>query len=312
MKWGQTMLASQSSKSLKFDSRRNIRERLIGQLMFAFALLTVLTTFGVVWSLASETLGFFREVSLWNFLTDLRWTPLFADAHYGILPLLNGTLMLTFIALVVGIPLGLLSAVFLSEYADQTLRMRVQPILELLAGVPTVVFAYFALLFLTPLFQQIIPGLNIFNPLTAGIVLGFALIPYIASVSVDAMQAVPQGMREAGYGLGATKYEVVRQVVIPSALSGIVASVILAASRAIGETMIAAVAAGQQPNLSLDPRQTIATMTAFIVQAATGDQPAGSLASRALYAVAATLFVITLALNIIAQRIVEKYGERYE
>jgi phosphate transport system permease protein len=190
--------------------------------------------------------------------------------------------------------------------------MRVQPVLELLAGIPTVVFAYFALLFLTPLFQQFIPGLNIFNPLTAGIVLGFALIPYIASVSVDAMQAVPRGMREAGYGLGATKYEVVRKVVIPAALSGIVASVILAASRAIGETMIAAVAAGQQPNLSLDPRQTIATMTAFIVQAATGDQPAGSLASRALYAVAATLFVITLVLNVTAQRIVEKYGERYE
>ena len=245
-------------------------------------------------------------------MTDLRWTPLFAEAHYGILPLLNGTMMLTVIALIVAIPLGLLAAIYLSEYADPKVRQRVQPVLELLSGIPTVVFAYFALLFLTPLFQNFIPDLNIFNPLTAGIVLGFALIPYISSISVDAMQAVPRGMREAGYGLGATKYEVVRQVVIPAALSGIVAAVILAASRAIGETMIAAVAAGQQPNLTLDPRNTIATMTAFIVQAATGDQPAGTLASRALYAVAATLFVITLLLNVIAQRVVNRYGERYE
>ena len=306
------MALSTPGVSLKRDPRRNVRERIIAGIMFIFASLTALTTLGVVLSLATETLGFFREVPLFDFLTDLRWTPLFAEAHYGILPLLNGTMMLTVIALVVAIPLGLLAAIYLSEYADPKVRQRVQPVLELLSGIPTVVFAYFALLFLTPLFQNFIPDLNIFNPLTAGIVLGFALIPYISSISVDAMQAVPRGMREAGYGLGATKYEVVRQVVIPAALSGIVAAVILAASRAIGETMIAAVAAGQQPNLTLDPRNTIATMTAFIVQAATGDQPAGTLASRALYAVAATLFVITLLLNVIAQRVVNRYGERYE
>lgn len=298
--------------SLKRNPRKNLRERAIAAVMLGFATLTALTTFAVVISLATETFGFFREVSIVEFFTNLRWTPLFADANYGIAPLVTGTLLLTVISLIVAIPLGLAAAVYLSEYADQKTRLRVQPVLELLAGIPTVVFAYFALFFLTPFLQQLIPNLNIFNPLSAGIVLGFALIPYISSVSVDAMQAVPRSLREAGYGLGATKYEVVRQVVIPAALSGIVAAIILAASRAIGETMIAAVAAGQQPNLTLDPRDTIATMTAFIVQAATGDQEAGSLAARSLYAVAAALFVITLLLNILAQRIVERFGERYE
>jgi phosphate transport system permease protein len=298
--------------SLKRNPRKNLREWVIAGIMLAFATLTALTTFAVVISLATETLGFFREVSVVEFFTNLKWTPLFADANYGIAPLVTGTLLLTAISLIVAIPLGLAAAVYLSEYADQKTRLRVQPVLELLAGIPTVVFAYFALFFLTPFLQQFIPHLNIFNPLSAGIVLGFALIPYISSISVDAMQAVPRSLREAGYGLGATKYEVVRQVVIPAALSGIVAATILAASRAIGETMIAAVAAGQQPNLTLDPRDTIATMTAFIVQAATGDQEAGSLAARSLYAVAAALFVITLLLNILAQRIVERFGERYE
>lgn len=306
------MAVERNRTSLQHNRRRNLGERVIGGVMLAFALVTVLTTFAVVLSLASETIGFFREVSLVEFLTNTRWTPLFADANYGILPLLNGTLLLSAISLLVAVPLGLATAVYLSEYADTRTRLRILPILELLAGIPTVVFAYFALLFLTPLLQGLIPGLNLFNPLSAGIVLGFALIPYIASVSADAMQSVPRGLREAAYGLGATQYEVVRKVVIPAALSGIVASIILAASRAVGETMIAAVAAGQQPNLTLDARETIATMTAFIVQAATGDQPAGSLAARSLYAVAASLFVITLLLNVLAQRIVERYGERYE
>lgn len=306
------MAVERNRTSLRHNRRRNLGERIIGGVMLSFALITVLTTFAVVLSLAAETIGFFQEVSLVEFLTNTRWTPLFADANYGILPLLNGTLLLSVISLVVAIPLGLATAVYLSEYADTRTRLRVLPILELLAGIPTVVFAYFALLFLTPLLQGLIPGLNLFNPLSAGIVLGFALIPFIASVSADAMQSVPRGLREAGYGLGATQFEVVRKVVIPAALSGIVASIILAASRAVGETMIAAVAAGQQPNLTLDVRDTIATMTAFIVQAATGDQPAGSLAARSLYAVAAALFVITLLLNVLAQRIVERYGERYE
>lgn len=299
-------------KQIKRNPRKNINEHLIAGVMFSFALITVLTTVAVVASLLTETLGFFSEISIVEFLTNTRWTPLFADANYGIAPLVTGTLVLSTISLIVAIPLGLAAAVYLSEYANNGLRLKIQPILELLAGIPTVVFAYFALFFLTPLLQKIIPNLNIFNPLSAGIVLGFALVPYISSISMDAIQSVPRSLREAGYGLGATKYEVVMRIVLPAALSGIVAAIILATSRAIGETMIASLAAGQQPNLTIDPRQTIATMTAFIVQAATGDQPAGSLASRALYAVAATLFVITLVLNIIAQRVVERYGERYE
>ncbi|MFN3266046.1 MAG: phosphate ABC transporter permease subunit PstC [Deinococcales bacterium] len=299
-------------RNVKRDPRKNIRERFIATIMFVFALFTVMVTLAVVVSLASEVVGFFSEIPILDFLTGTQWTPLFADAKFGILPLVNGTLLLSAISLLVAVPLGLSVAVYLSEYATTAVRTRVQPYLELLAGIPTVVFAYFALFFLTPLLQNIVSGLNIFNSLAAGIVLGFALIPYISSVCVDAMQSVPRGLREAGYGLGATKFEVVVRVVIPAALSGIVAAIILATSRAIGETMIAAVAAGQQPNLTIDPRQTIATMTAFIVQAATGDQPVGSIGARALYAVAATLFLITLGLNVIAQRIVERYGERYE
>ncbi|AEB11344.1 phosphate ABC transporter permease subunit PstC [Marinithermus hydrothermalis] len=298
--------------ALRRKAGRRWQEQLIGGVLFAFAAVSILTTLAVIVLLANETAGFFREVSLVEFFTAREWTPLFANPSYGILPLVTGTLLVTGIGLVVALPLGLAAAIYLSEYATDETRLRVMPILEVLAGIPTVVFGYFALLFVTPLLQEFIPGLKLFNALSAGLVMGFMLLPIVSSVSADAMQAVPRALREAAYGLGATKHEVVLRVVVPAALSGIVASFILAASRAIGETMIVTLAAGQRPLFTLDPRETIATMTSFIVQAGTGDQPAGSLASRALYAVAATLFLMTLGLNILSQKVVERFRERYE
>lgn len=281
-------------------------------LLFACAAVTVLTTIAVVFVLTEETVAFFREVSIVEFLTETRWTPLFAEAHYGIAPLVAGTMLVTVIALTVGVPLGLGSAVFLSEYASAGLRRQLVPWLELLAGIPTVVFGYFALLTVTPVIRAIIPGVNLFNPLSAGLVMGFMILPTVASVSLDAMQAVPRALREAAYGLGASRFEVVTRVIVPAALSGIVAAILLALARAVGETMIVTLAAGQRPAFTFDPRETIATMTAFIVQAATGDQAEGSLAARALYAVGATLFLITLSVNMIAQAIVRRFSEQYE
>ncbi|MEX2543213.1 MAG: phosphate ABC transporter permease subunit PstC [Trueperaceae bacterium] len=295
--------------------RRGTRRRselVVAGALLACALVSVLTTVAVIAVLTAETVGFFREVPLAEFFTNTRWTPLFLDQNFGIAPLVSGTLLVTAIALVVGAPLGLGAAVYLSEFASETRRRRVIPVLELLAGIPTVVLGYFALLFLTPVLRSFIPGVDLFNPLSAGIVMGFMILPTISSISVDSMQAVPRSLREAGYGLGAAKHELILRVVIPAALSGIVASLILAVSRAIGETMIVTLAAGQRPDLHFDPRQTIATMTSYIVQAATGDQPAGSLGARSLYAVAATLFVMTLGLNLAAQAVVRRFEERYE
>lgn len=291
---------------------RSRSERLIAAALLACALVSVITTAAVVAVLAVETVSFFSEVSLLEFVTNPQWTPLFLDQNFGIAPLISGTLLVTSIAIAVGAPLGLGAAVYLSEFASPRRRRRIMPVLELLAGIPTVVLGYFALLFLTPVLRSFIPGVDLFNPLSAGIVMGFMILPTISSISVDSMQAVPRSLREAGYGLGASKHELVIRVILPAALSGIVASLILAVSRAIGETMIVTLAAGQRPDLHFDPRQTIATMTSFIVQAATGDQPAGSLQARSLYAVAATLFLITFALNLAAQAVVRRYGERYE
>jgi phosphate transport system permease protein len=295
---------------------RSRRERAIALALLAAAIVSVVTTFAVIAVLATETFGFFTDpaVTLREFFTGREWTPLFAESQrrFGIAPLVTGTLMVTGIALLVGLPLGLGSAIFLSEFSGPGLRRRVVPVLEVLAGIPTVVLGYFALLTVTPLLQSFVPGLRLFNPLSAGIVMGFMILPTVSSISIDSMQAVPRSLREAAYGLGATRYEVVTKVVVPAALSGIVASFILAMSRAIGETMIVTLAAGQRPTLTLDVRETIATMTSFIVQAATGDQPAGSLASRALFAVGATLFTMTLILNVVSQQVVRRFGERYE
>lgn len=299
---------------LRLARAESARERAVTLVLLACAAITILTTVAVIFVLARETFAFFLDpaVTVWGFLTDRTWTPLFADKTFGIAPLLAGTFLVTGIALIVGVPMGLASAIYLSEFATARLRRRATAVLEVLAGIPTVVLGYFALLFVTPLLQQVIPGLNLFNPLSAGLVMGFMILPTVSSISTDAMQAVPGSLREAGYGLGATKTDLIMRVVLPAALSGIVAAIILAMSRAVGETMIVSLAAGQRPLLTLDPRETIATMTSFIVQAATGDQPAGSLASRSLYAVAATLFAVTLVLNVVSQAIVRRFRERYE
>lgn len=301
-------------RGLALGAGERRRERLVSLALGAAAWVTVLTTVAVVVVLASETFAFFTDplVSVREFFTGDRWTPLFADKHFGISPLLAGTLLVTVIAMLVGVPLGLGSAIYLSEYASPNARRRLKGTLELLAGVPTVVLGYFALLFVTPWLQSFIPGVKLFNALSAGLVMGFMVLPTISSLASDAMQAVPGSLREAGYGLGSSKLDVIVKIVMPAAFSGIVAAVILAFSRAVGETMIVTLAAGQRPLLTIDPRETIATMTSFIVQAATGDQPAGSLASRALYAVAAVLFVITLLLNLASQALVRRFRERYE
>jgi phosphate transport system permease protein len=301
-----------AAAGLRRSGIRNRGEAAVAGALFACALVSVLTTAAVILVLAVETIGFFREVSLAEFFTNPQWTPLFLDQNFGIAPLVSGTLIVTTIAMLIGAPLGLGSAIYLSEFAGDRRRRRIIPVLELLAGIPTVVLGYFALLFLTPVIRSLIPGVDLFNPLSAGIVMGFMILPTISSISVDAMQAIPRSLREAGYGLGASQHELIVKVVIPAALSGIVASLILAISRAIGETMIVTLAAGQRPDLHFDPRHTIATMTAYIVQAATGDQPAGSLGARSLYAVAATLFIMTLALNLAAQAFVRRFQERYE
>jgi len=309
--WGE---AGSAPRPLRLSAAARARERLVRALLLLCAGVSLLTTFGVVAVLAFETAGFFADpaVTLREFFTSTRWTPLFADKSFGILPLLTGTFLVTAIALAVGVPLGLASAVYLSEFAPPARRRRVTSLLELLAGIPTVVLGYFALLFVTPALQRVVPGLNLFNPLSAGLVMGFMVLPTVSSVSTDAMQAVPTSLRQAAYGLGATKVQLISRVVLPAALSGIVASVVLATARAVGETMIVTLAAGQRPLFTLDPRETIATMTSFIVQAATGDQPVGSLASRSLYAVAATLFATTLLLNLASQYVVRRYRERYE
>ncbi|MGQ9691921.1 MAG: phosphate ABC transporter permease subunit PstC [Thermaceae bacterium] len=290
----------------------SLKERGLLLLLGLFSSLSLLTTLGVVLVLLLEVGAFFQRVPLREFLFAPEWTPLFAEPRYGIAPLLAGTFLVTAIALLVAVPLGLALSIYISEYAPPGTRARIMGILELFEGIPTVVFGYFALLFVTPLLQRYIPGLSIFNPLSAGLVMGFAIVPYISNVAADAMQSVPRSIREAAYALGARPFEVALRVVFPAAISGIVAAIILATSRAIGETMIVAIAAGQRPTLTLDPRETIATMTSYIVEAATGDQPAGSTASLALFAVGFTLFFITFLLNILAQYVVERYRERYE
>ena len=297
---------------LKQRPSRHPVERLTLLVLLLLSSVTLLTTLGVILSLLGDVIQFFRRVPGAEFLFAPERTPLVAEPRYGLAPLLAGTFLVTAIALFVAVPLGLALAVYVSEYLPSDKRARVLGVLELFEGIPTVVFGYFALLFVTPLLQKVIPGLSLFNPLSAGLVMGFAILPYVSNVAADAMQSVPRSIREAAYALGARPYEVALKVVLPAALSGVIAAIILAASRAIGETMIVAIAAGQRPTLTLDPRETIATMTSYIVQAATGDQPTGSTAYYALFAVGFTLFLLTLALNVLAQYIVERYRERYE
>lgn len=277
------------------------------------ALASIATTFGIIASLAFETLEFFREVSLWEYIGGTRWAPTFADAHFGVLPLLSATLLVTTIGAAVAFPVGLGTAIYLSEYAHRRARKVIKPILEVLAGIPTVVFGYFALTFVTPeVAQKLVPGTQIFNALSAGIVVGIMMIPLVASISEDAMRAVPGGLREAAYGVGATKREVATKVVVPAALSGIAAAFILGLSRAIGETMIVTIAAGGNPNLSADPREGMQTLTAFIVQLSLGDTPATSIAYKTIFALGSTLFVMTLLLNVVAQRVSRRFREKYD
>jgi phosphate transport system permease protein len=280
--------------------------------IFFFALISVFTTFGIIGVLLQETILFFQQVSIVEFLTGTRWTPLFASKQFGVLPLVNGTILVASGAMVVALPLGLLAAIYMSEYASVRARAVLKPFLEVLAGIPTVVYGYFALLFVTPILKSIFPQTQSFNGLSASIVMGFMILPTVASISEDALSAVPQSLREAAYALGATKAEVATQVVIPAALSGIAASFILAISRAIGETMIVAIAAGQQPKMTLNPLESIETMTAYIVQVSLGDTPHQSIAYQTIFAVGMLLFLMTLVMNIISYFFTKRFREVYE
>jgi phosphate transport system permease protein len=287
------------------------RERVVRWVLAACALVSVATTLGIATLLFTESLGFFREVSLREFLGDSRWTPQFTEQHFGIWPLAAGTFLTTAISALVALPLGLAAAVYLSEYAPAGLRRVLKPSLELLAGVPTVVYGYFALTFVTPLLQRFWPELQVYNALSAGLVVGIMIMPMVASLSEDALRAVPRGLAEGAYALGATKVETVMRVVLPGALSGVIASFILALSRAIGETMIVTLAAGATPNLTLDPTQSVQTMTAFIVQVSLGDTPEGSAVYNSIFAVGLLLFLLTFGLNLIANAVVRRFRESY-
>jgi phosphate transport system permease protein len=291
---------------------RNTREKLIQIALLLAATVSILTTIGIVFSLLFETIAFFSEVSIIEFLTETEWTPLFSIKKYGIWPLLSATLLTSAIALLVAVPLGLVAAIFLSEFASDNVRRTIKPLLEILAGIPTVVYGYFALTTVTPFLKNFIPTLSIFNSLSAGIVMGVMLIPYVASLSEDSLSAVPNSLREAAYGLGSTRFEVATRVVAPAAISGIVASIILAFSRAVGETMIVAIAAGQNPRFTFDPTVPVMTMTSYIVQVSLGDTPYGSLSYYTLYAVGFTLFLFTFILNIFSYWMVRKFREVYD
>jgi phosphate transport system permease protein len=294
-----------------FLRRRQIQGLIARVILFCAALASVLTTAGIVYVLVSESLGFFAHVSIWDFLTDTQWTPMFENAHYGILPLVSGTLTVAGIALLVAVPAGLALAIYLSEYARPELREVVKPILEMLEGVPTVVYGYFALLTVTPLLQQFIPGLPGFNMLAPGLVLGIMILPYTASVSEDAMRAVPASLREAGYALGYSRFRVASRIVIPAALSGITAAFILGMSRAVGETMVVAIAAGQNPNFTFDPTDSAATITAYIVQISMGDLPHGSIAYQSVFAAGIMLFLMTLTFNLLGFYLRRRFREEY-
>lgn len=300
---------------LRVDSpaarRRRLFERSVQAVLFLAAFSAVAITVAIVATLLIESASFFRHVSLWDFLTDTQWTPLFENARYGIAPLVAGTLTTSLVALLVAVPLGTVTAIYLSEFARPRVREVVKPILELISGVPTVVFGYFALLFVTPLLQKFMPGLPGFNMLGPGIVIGIMIVPYISSLSEDAMRAVPMHLREASYAMGASRFQTAVRVVVPAALSGIVASYVLGISRAVGETMVVAIAAGQQPNLTFDPTEAAATITAYIVQVAMGDLPHGSIGYQSIFAAGLTLFAITLFFNLIGHWVRRRYREAY-
>lgn len=295
--------------------RRGIRqaqERAIGLLLLACGLVSIFTTAGILYALLSESVQFFRQVSIVRFLTETQWTPLFVEKHFGILPLAAGTLLTTLIAMAVAVPLGLLAATYLSEYAPERARRIIKPTLEVLAGIPTVVYGYFALTFVSPLLRAwFFPQMGVLNALSAGLVMGIMILPMVSSLSEDAMLAVPRALREAGYALGARRHQVALRVVIPAALSGIVAAVLLAIARALGETMVVAIAAGGQPRLTFNPLEGVQTMTAYMVQVGLGDVPYGTLEYRTLFAVGTALFALTFLFNALGIWVVSRWRQEY-
>jgi len=295
-----------------YKQYQRVKERLIEGALFLSGLFSIFITIGIIAVLFFETYEFFKEVSIFEFLTDTQWTPLFSEKHFGVLPLFAGTFLTTVIAIIVALPLGLVSAIYLSEYAPERIRVMVKPVLEILAAVPTVVYGYFALLFVTPLLQTIIPDISGFNALSPGIVMGVMIIPIVSSLSEDAMHAVPMGLREGAYALGATRMQVATRVVVPAAFSGIAASFILGISRAVGETMILAIAAGQQPRLTMNPFVPIETVTAYIVQVSLGDTPTGTIEYKTIFAVGISLFLVTFGLNVVSYWLRKRFREVYE
>ncbi len=291
--------------------RRKRTDKIIEMVLLLAACVSVFTTLGIVYILVKESLVFFSSVPIWSFLTDSQWTPLFDDAHFGIAVLLSGTLSSSMVALLIAIPLGTIIAIYLSEFAGYKTREILKPVLELLSGVPTIIYGYFALLVVTPLIQKFYPGLPTFNVLSAGIVMGIMIIPYVSSLSEDAMRAVPMSLREGSYAMGATRFQTATRVVVPAAFSGIASAYILGISRAVGETMILAVAAGMQPNLSLNPLEPAATITSYIVQVALGDLPHGSVGYQTIFAAGLTLLLMTLMFNMLGYWLRRKYREVY-
>ncbi len=296
---------------MKLSIRKKIKEKIIETSLFLTALSSIFITISIVIVLSYESIGFFKEISIIEFLTGTEWTPLFADPKFGILPLVAGTLLTTAIALAVTLPLGLITAIYLSEYAPHKFRETVKPILELLEAVPTVVYGYFALLFLTPILKEFMPDLSTFNALSPGIIIGIMIIPYVSSVSEDAMKAVPMHIREGSYAMGATKFQTAIKVIIPAAFSGISAAFIMGISRAIGETMVVAIAAGMMPNFTADPFEPVQTLTSYIVQVSLGDVPHGTLEYKTIFVAGMTLFFMTLILNIIGFWLKKRIREAY-
>jgi len=309
--FGDSTLVNQKPSRFAYQARRHLPERIIQGILFLAAFSAVAVTIAIMVILVYESLGFFTHVSIFDFLTDTQWTPLFSDKHFGVLPLVTGTLVVATVALSIAIPLGTIIAIYLSEFAPHRVRETVKPFLELLEGVPTVVYGYFALLFVTPMLQVFIPDLPGFNMLGAGIVMGIMIIPYVSSVSEDAMRAVPMHIREGSYAMGATRFQTATRVVTPAATSGIVAAYILGISRAIGETMVVAVAAGSQPNLTLNPMEGAATITAYIVQVSLGDLPHGSLEYQSIFAVGLVLLLMTLLFNVLGHLLRKRFREVY-
>jgi phosphate transport system permease protein len=306
-------VSSLTNSSLSQHTRR-WREEGIKGILFLCAFLSVATTLAIIYTLASEAFRFFLKVSPWEFFTGREWTPLFTPQHFGVLPLVGGTLLVAVLAALFAVPVGLLAAIYLSEYASGRVRRVVKPVLEILAGIPTVVYGYFALTFITPLLRQLIgeDRVEVFNAASGAIAVAVMILPTIASLCDDALRAVPGSLRQAGYAMGATKLEVSLSVMLPAALSGIIAAVILAVSRAVGETMIVAIASGSTPVLTLDPLKSIETMTAYIVAVSLGDTPRGTIEYQTIFAVGALLFAMTLVMNILAHRVLKRFREVYE